>query len=196
MDIVEQLEKLKVLKEKGVLSEDEYKCQEQMLLEQLTIYNTKNIGIKQGSNNIHEIVDNILVCAFIGVCLYIGCMDLPREEKNKKYSDSFPTRYVSITDEVQERYDRLQEKVEIIEQYDCVKGKIKYHQVCGILENKSYGKRGVTVYADYYDKNNVKLESNIDVVEIDSYGKSKFSTLSYLRDEPFDHYKLRLQVDR
>ena len=202
MDIVEHLKRLKALREQGIISESDYNYHKQILLGQLYKNNPKNIYHHPQKRSIGirivHFVGTLIAISIIGGPIINGINEYYKEKyRNRKNgyisAFSYPS-YVSIADEARMKNAELQEEVEIIEQHDCGDGKIKDHQVCGTLENKSYGEKNVTIYADYYDKNDVKLETHLDFVQIESYGKSKFSTLYYSGDEPFDHYKLMIKV--
>ena len=84
--------------------------------------------------------------------------------------------------------------VAIIKQYDCP-NELDWHQLCGVLENKTSAAKKVGVKVVYYDSDDIKLDETFDDINIAPNEKAKFETTSYIKKEPFDHYKIILIVN-
>ena len=64
--------------------------------------------------------------------------------------------------------------VKIINQYKC--GDYNYPRICGIVQNNEKTDVTASIKVDYYDSANIKVGNDIESIDIDARGKSKFET--------------------
>lgn len=93
--------------------------------------------------------------------------------------------------------DAIKKDVKIVQQYDCPKifsdGDTR-HQLCGVVENNTSKEVLGTVKVYYYDADGTKIGDYSGYIAVEPHSKAKFETMFYQKDEPFDHYKVKLKV--
>lgn len=79
--------------------------------------------------------------------------------------------------------------VKIIKQYECSVYDDSIHRICGIVQNNGNKNITVSINADFYNSDGVKVDTGIETIKVDAKGgKTQFQTTG--TSKPYRTYKV------